>query len=336
MGSLRFGEYADSPTVFLPPPQQQQQPVFFPSAYTHLIQHHQPRKPIMERDTSAPSRCAPLSTAPKAPPAASLKRSREESPAEYEEFIESKVQRRASSDSLQDEGMTEVFASIGRMTSCPDEHQSWLDERTEWSVQHRETMDFQNCEEGRREWQDPVAQFGVGWYRPKAPEWYAAAKGWAKFIAKTFPMNDVRVMAGHTDGSLLVVAGDGAVTNGIYVFDQDATVGTRIGGSWDECGREISKHGFRWEGRELCYPIELSSWSEPSISARADCEGKDAMSTSSTASLPSSPPVAPSDTQPFSPGAMSRRSTPPAAKDRSGTAVSGETMEVEDVQMAMY
>ncbi|KAL8654654.1 MAG: hypothetical protein Q9210_001376 [Variospora velana] len=337
MGSLRFGEFADSPTVFLP----QQQPVFFPSAYTHLIQHHQPWKPIMERDTLAPSRCAPLSTAPKAPPASSLKRSREESPAECAAFTKSKVQRRESSDSLQDEGMTEVFAPVDRATSRPGEHQSWLDERTEWPIRHRETMDFQNREEGRRECQDHgaelIAQFGVGWYRPKAPEWHAAAQGWAKFIAKTFPMNNVKVVAGHTDGSLLVVVGDCAVTDGVYVFDQDATVGTRIARSWEECGREISKkHGFRWEGRELCHPTELSSWSEPSKSARADSEGKDAMSTSSTAPLPSSPPVAPSGTQPFSPGAMSRTSIPPAAKDGSGTAVSGETMEVGDVEMAMY
>ncbi|KAL9014166.1 MAG: hypothetical protein Q9173_001180 [Seirophora scorigena] len=350
MGSLRFSEYADSPTVFLP---QQQQTTFCPSSFTHLIQHHQPWKPIMDPAFPTTSQTS------------SLKRSREESPAEYAAFTDSKVQRVASSNSLQDEGMTEVFTAAGRAVSRPGGSQTWLDGQTEQSLQDTHTSTSQAGEKGRRKFQkqdagqrpsataDPVpaselslapeeltqaqlvAQLGVGWDPSKDSHWQAAALGWARYIEKTFPLKNVKVLAKHTDGNHLVKA-----TDGLYMFDENMTVGALIGKSWGECVKELrDKHGFTWEDRQLCLPIGLPSSSDLSESTKADSVSEesnfDAMSASSTAPLPSSSPVEPSDPEPWLSDAVSPRSTPPGGKDCPGTAVSGQAKEFEDVEMAM-
>ncbi|KAI4113612.1 MAG: hypothetical protein LQ345_005442 [Seirophora villosa] len=350
MGSLRFSEYADSPTVFLP---QQQQTAFFPSSFTHLIQHHQPWKPIMDPHL------------PTASHTSSLKRSREESPAEHAAITESRLQRVASSNPLQDEGMTEVFTAADRFISRPGGSQTWLDGQKEQSLQGTHTSTSQAGEERRRKFQKQdagqgasatadavpagelslapeeltqaqlVAQLGVGWDPSKDSHWQAAALGWARYIEKTFPLENVKVLAKHTDGNHLVKA-----TDGLYMFDENMTVGALVGKSWDECVKELrDKHGFTWEDRQLCLPIGLPSSSDFSESTKADSGNEessaDAMSVSSTAPLPSSSPGEPSDPEPWLSDAVSPRSAPPGAKDSPGTAVSGQAKEVEDVEMAM-
>lgn len=59
MGSLRFGDFADSPAMILPPPQHSFDPV---SSYHHSLQRYHSYAPIMPMDTSHDSQVQPAFT----------------------------------------------------------------------------------------------------------------------------------------------------------------------------------------------------------------------------------------------------------------------------------
>ncbi|KAL8807880.1 MAG: hypothetical protein Q9200_004493 [Gallowayella weberi] len=93
MGSLRFSDFADSPTILLPPPNIHS---FYASAHSHCIPHHQP----VTQSTSPPPPAEPSASV-----ASSRKRSREGDSADAAAPSNPKTLRTSSGSARQDPGL---------------------------------------------------------------------------------------------------------------------------------------------------------------------------------------------------------------------------------------
>ena len=98
-------------------------------------------------------------------------------------------------------------------------------------------------------------ELGVGWKSlSDDPDVQAAARGWAKYIEKRFPIEAVSFLAKHTDQSSLVGAHDG-----FYVFTADLNQGTFVAKEWLDVVADLEwSSDFWFGGRELLHPVESS------------------------------------------------------------------------------
>ncbi|KAL9582952.1 MAG: hypothetical protein Q9212_002997 [Teloschistes hypoglaucus] len=328
MGSLRFSEYADSPTIFFPP----QHNSFFPSSYSHFVQHHQPVKPVMPSGSANPSQGVPVKIDPPEASRPSRKRSRDESSDESSVSMESRVSglvpipRPTGSSSL-------AVPLDGPTSSFQDETDEWV----QWQSGHSmpSLPDFQEsastageeqCQKERRKFRrqgadpdcstmhgdeakqegltadrDPAQdsmslELGAGWKSMSDdPDKRAAARGWARFIETRFPVENVTILAQHSSDCMLANA-----SGGIYVFTPNLKEAASIAKTWEGCVHELKANpNFPFSGREMLQQAESPDFNESSATRNADGEPMDSSSAESAKDLPITPSDADRPTNPF-------------------------------------
>ncbi|KAL8717133.1 MAG: hypothetical protein Q9225_005599 [Loekoesia sp. 1 TL-2023] len=311
MGSLSFNEYADSPTIFAPP----QEHSFCPSSYTHFIQHHQPLKPLMEPEPSAPATDIPVGLANPATPRHSRKRSLDESSGEDAAWFDSRVQRLGSSNSSN--GEVTGFASSSdektgsSQTEIPNCLEGMIDKEACYYMDTSSDTDISGSAESsegvedRRKFsrQGPVQDadatsindpmtlaLGLGWRSiGNEPERQAAARGWAKFIERRYTIDSVKVLARRTDDYLLVVASDG-----IYIFTDVISHGALVARSWSECVAEFRVNPrLEFGDRRMIFPVDRPTLSEPHRLKNAEGQTVDSTSSGSPSDEARTPPPPP-------------------------------------------
>lgn len=266
----------------------------------------------MDPDSAISPRSKPTRTAPQTSFGSSRKRSRDESSGEYSAFVDPKVPRLHAAARLQgDEGMADTDISNDIATSRRSQIQTHFEEQTEQQQQHQSSLAHQSSTsgegaEGRRKFQkqEPIQsanttsdsglvgripstledlfhesmtiQLGLGWKRiSRDPDMQASARGWAKFVERRYPIDDVKILAKHTDGSFL-----GEARKGLYIFAHDLSFGAFIANLWTDCVTEFqSCCGSIWEGRQLLQPVGSRIVSESWGTAPMDDQNMDTMTT---------------------------------------------------------
>ncbi|KAI4200668.1 MAG: hypothetical protein LQ346_002330 [Caloplaca aetnensis] len=294
MGSMRFGEFADSPTVFLPP----QEHPFFPSSHTHLIQHHQPFKPVtMEPDSAVSPHTKSANGISQEPSRSSRKRRHDESSsepsiAEYVKPMDPLTQRLGTPGRSDGEVVTDVAIPHGLATSYESRTETWLDGVPEQSVgdfPDDVTLSSNQGAEDRRKFQrqeasqtpdditgntssdqppsregvehdEMAVDLGVGWRSPELhPNLKPQALAAAKYIEKHYPLNNVEVIAVHRN--MLKLA---RTSTGLWIFGDETTRGAFLAHSWRDCINEIwSRQAFVWDGLQLYSPARLNTANQP-------------------------------------------------------------------------
>lgn len=316
MGSLRFSDYADSPTIFLPP----QHYSFLPSSYSHFVQHHQPIKQVMQSEPVISPSNGPGGGGPPASARPSRKRSRDESSDDNAVVPEAKMPR-PNLEPVQTEGMRVVIPPTGAKFSRDFQTGAWVQNQFVHTMQQspasESSISSQDAEERRkirrREREiapsfsttdgcdaieqltattceiseDPmVLQLGIGWRSISGdPDRRAAARGWAKFIERRYLIGAVRILAKHNSDCLLVGASDG-----VYVFTPDLKQGAFVAKDWSDVVKDIGGNSNFWfGGRELLHPVEASGFAQPSGMKNTDGQTVDSASAESNDYLPSTP-----------------------------------------------
>ncbi|KAL9602685.1 MAG: hypothetical protein Q9219_001675 [cf. Caloplaca sp. 3 TL-2023] len=282
MSSLSFNEYADSPILLLPP----QQHSFYPSSYTHLIQHYQYDKPVIGSESVALETSDSMDITPSTTVLPlRKKRTRDES---LGEDFQHKLQRLDFSDHSQLESINTSASSHGLSTASlenqsrglkvvndtsqlgtfpPDRSSSALDESSKCNSEEgvNERRKFRRRDIG----QDTHAtghpsptrlNLGLGWKSiGHDPDRQAAARGWAKYIERRFPIHSVTVLARHPNDNILVKAADG-----IYIFDEAISVAIFIARSLPEyMAQHRENPRLAVESYKLIRPVVDPEFREP-------------------------------------------------------------------------
>ncbi|KAL8775980.1 MAG: hypothetical protein Q9203_003640 [Teloschistes exilis] len=323
MGSLRFSEYADSPTIFFPP----QHNSFFPSSYSHFVQHHQSVKPVMPSGSPNPSLGVPMKTDPSEASRSSRKRSRDES--SYESAVSAEPRESSVGPRPEQTGNLSLAAPLdGPATSFQDETDRWgqwqsghpmpslsdcqesdstagaeerrkfrrQDDGPDCSTMHGDEVKQEGSTADRDHAQDSMSlELGAGWKSMSDdPDRRAAARGWAKFIETRFPVENVTILARHSSDCMLANA-----PGGIYVFTPNLKEAALIAKTWEGCVHELKANpNFPFSGREMLQQVESPDISEPGATKNADGEPMDSSSAESAKDLPSTPSDADRPTNP--------------------------------------
>ncbi|KAL8961107.1 MAG: hypothetical protein Q9183_005358, partial [Haloplaca sp. 2 TL-2023] len=125
---------------------------------------------------------------------------------------------------------------------------------------------------------------GVGWKSlSDDPDVQAAARGWAKYIEKRFPIEGVSFLAKHTDQSSLVGARDG-----FYVFTADLNQGTFVAKEWLDVVADLEwSSDFWFGGRELLQPVESCGLGQSNVSTNVADQGVESSSAEGRTDMPS-------------------------------------------------
>ncbi|KAL9612341.1 MAG: hypothetical protein Q9167_003074 [Letrouitia subvulpina] len=268
MGSLRFSEYTDSPTVLLSP----QLHLTYPSSYTHFVQHPQNEKPAMQ---STSEKCKDNDNSPDLTPLPfvtrkSRKRSHDDSCDERPELGDRDSSLRIRPGPIYGEGMTLIHPSNGTAMSAASQTGTWLEDKLALQspqplgcnpvedtslqpsrkIQRRETSlsatGNSNDASSSSSLNTPeplvdslALKLGKGWKRTKSDaDSQAAARGWAKFIEKRYALFAAKILGTISSGNLLAEASDG-----YYVFEEDLSKGAFLGPIWESCLDSVNVEG---------------------------------------------------------------------------------------------
>ncbi|KAI4252354.1 MAG: hypothetical protein LQ352_004337 [Teloschistes flavicans] len=121
-------------------------------------------------------------------------------------------------------------------------------------------------------------ELGVGWKSmSEDPDKRAAARGWAKFVERRFPLKTVTILAQHSSDCMLASALDG-----IYVFTPDLMEASLIARTWEGCVNELKATPITTLiGREGLQQIENPGFGESSGLRNADRQPVDSSSAES-------------------------------------------------------
>ena len=304
MGSLRFNEYADSPTIFLPPQAHKFNTTSHP---TTASSHYQTYQTIMPDTPANAPQVTPSTTLSSLTTNLSRKRSREEEPeADNELLMNSTPMPVVSPEPIYGEGMVLINPSTGVSTSAESQTGTWYEDKleaealatlevNELAAAHateRSVMPMRKCQ--RRDTSstldssdtghshasdlsklgpdEPVVDhfthlLGVGWARVSTdPDIQAAARGYAKYIENHYPLNTVAVVlkSRGLDAYLVQEAG------GFYLFKEDLSEGQLVGSDWEKCLSNLQRAPMVFEGVETLKAVRTPELI-PMVSAGA-CE----------------------------------------------------------------
>ncbi|MCJ1246716.1 hypothetical protein MMC30_003925 [Trapelia coarctata] len=288
MGSLRFNEYSDSPTIFLPHHQQAFGPLShqphpqpmqaFQTSFCH--QSHQSQwKP------AAPSRPV-LQTNP------SHKRSRDEFDDEPTTPTLKPSRAVQQEPVVYGEGMTIINPSTGRAAAAESQTGTWYEENLEIErlasieaakslaqaaevVPARPTKALRlekmpdsslsssvgtPCDvSGKSPFKTPVLDpathlLGIGWTLiSKDEHMQAAAKGWARYIDNHYPsLSNAQLVLKSEGHRAYLVSATNTVegTQGFYLFAEDLNEGKLVAQTWEVCLKNLQTSSPVFEGQE--------------------------------------------------------------------------------------
>lgn len=258
----------------------------------------------MDSDPISPLSKA-MYTPPQSLPRSSRKRSRHESSGESAASFDGKIQRLYPSEgtSCQDHAGTSLEEQTGHQDPLPLEIQPFdsnggVEDRRKFKKQEGvqttgastgtwNVGQLSSTEEDLSH--DPMTlELGLSWKSiSKKSDNQAAARGWVKYIEKRYALNDVSILAQHSNGYLLAGA-----HGGIYIFDQDISCGAFIADSWVDCVKQLqSRHAFVWQGCDLLHPVGSRVSSQPRGLNNANGQNMDTTLEADTSQEASCPPL---------------------------------------------
>ena len=290
MGSLRFNDYSDSPTIFVPPHNQ----TFGPLSH----QSHQQPTQAFQQSISHRSQWKPSASRPVCFTNPSYKRSRDEveneppSPSAISSFTP-KFQEEPVEYG---EGMTLISPTTGRAISAESQTGTWYEENLEierqasikaaeplaQAAQDRasrpkkslriDSLPTPSLSAFAKESEDahlrpraidgPVSDsathlLGVGWKLIcQEDDTQAAAKGWAKYINNHYPSitNAQLLLKSEGHQAYLVKATSAGEevesTEGFFLFAEDLNEGRLVAKTWDTCIPKLQTSPINFEGEE--------------------------------------------------------------------------------------
>ncbi|KAL9037288.1 MAG: hypothetical protein Q9214_005767 [Letrouitia sp. 1 TL-2023] len=310
MGSLRFSEYTDSPTVLLPP----QLHSTYPSSYTHFVQYHQNEKPAMQltsekrTDNDNSPGLTPLPFVVRK----SCKRSYDDSCDEHPALGDRDSSLRDRPRPIHGEGMTLTNPSNGNAMSAASQTGTWLEDKlalqspqplscnpiedTSLQPSHKiqrrdislsatgssnDTSSSSSLDAPEPLVDSLALKLGKGWRRTKSDaDSQAAARGWAKFIEKRYALSAAKVLGTVSSGNLLAEA-----SGGYYVFEEDLSKGAFLGPIWENCLDSVNGEGSAIsDWGEMLDPIDSPCRIESSCLTNPEGQPADSISTTETVS----------------------------------------------------
>ena len=291
MGSLRFNEYSDSPTVFVPPHHHTFGPL---PNQTHEQPAQVARKLSPHRSQWKPSASRPvLFTNP------SSKRSRDEADDEYlsPSASSNPAPRLQEEPVVYGEGMTLISPSTGRAITAESQTGTWFEENLEierqasikaakslaQAAQDRasrpkkslrlDSLPIPSLPAFAKESEDahlhprsidsPVPDaathlLGVGWKLIGQEEgMQSAAKGWAKYIDNHYPsITNIQLLLKSEGHQAYLVRATPNVeeaegTEGFFLFAEDLNEGRLVAKTWDTCVPYLQSSPIVFEGKEV-------------------------------------------------------------------------------------